>query len=189
MGPHYRQRLYMAGFFAFFVSYFVLPDYPADSSSPAVFPLAVLLARSEPIALAPLFLGSLHRQLDLVYADLARSLGRCDHLPMVHTSFLLAYFFEHFPTIAPVLRTFLASVQRSRAERWFGTNSDASWHEACDTAANFIPRPYSSTSSGVVGIGQCLLPVRSSVSATSGKDSIARAVINSTLISLPGFRS
>lgn len=47
-GPHYQQWLYMAGFFAFFLSYFVLPDYPSDSPSPAVFPLAVLLARGEP---------------------------------------------------------------------------------------------------------------------------------------------
>lgn len=59
-GPNYQQRLYMAGFFAFFLSYFVLPDYPLDSPSPAVFPLAVLLTRREPIALAPLLLGSLH---------------------------------------------------------------------------------------------------------------------------------
>lgn len=59
-GPHHGQRLYMAGFFAFFLSYFVLPDYLVDSPSPAVFSLAVLLARSEPVALAPLFLGSLY---------------------------------------------------------------------------------------------------------------------------------
>lgn len=52
-GPHYQQWLYMARFFAFFISYFVLPDYPADSPSPAVFLLAILLVRGEPIALAP----------------------------------------------------------------------------------------------------------------------------------------
>lgn len=95
-GPYYKQRLYMAEFFAFFLSYFVLPDYLADGPSQTVFLLVVLLARGEPIALAPFFLGSIYRQLDLVHADLARSLGRCIHLSMVHTSFLLAYFFEHF---------------------------------------------------------------------------------------------
>lgn len=61
----------MAGFFTFFLSYFVLPDYPSESPSPAVFPLAVLLMREESFPLAPLFLGSLHRQLDLVHTDLA----------------------------------------------------------------------------------------------------------------------
>ncbi|KAE9444999.1 hypothetical protein C3L33_23103, partial [Rhododendron williamsianum] len=171
----------------YLLSSFVLPNYSADNPSPTVFPLAVLLARGEPIALAPLFLGSLYRQLDLVHADLARSLGRCDHLSMVHTSFLLAYFFEHFHTITPLPRTFLASANRSWAERWFGTSSDASWYEACDIAVNFTPRPYSFTSPGVVGIGQCLLPVRSSVLAASGNDHIAQAVINSTLIALPGW--
>lgn len=137
--------------------------------------------------MAPFFLGSLYRQLNLVYADLARSLGRCVHLSMVHTSFFLAYFFEHFHTAAPVSRTFLASANRSRAEQWFGTSSDVSWYKVCDIAANFTPRPYSFASPGVVGIGQCLLPVSSSISAASGGDSIARAVINSTLITLPGW--
>ncbi|KAE9444619.1 hypothetical protein C3L33_23483, partial [Rhododendron williamsianum] len=74
-GPQYRQRLYMAGFFSYFLSYYVLPDYPIDGLSQAVFPLAVLLARSQLVALAPLFLGSLYRQLDLVQADYARSLA------------------------------------------------------------------------------------------------------------------
>ncbi|KAE9447462.1 hypothetical protein C3L33_20640, partial [Rhododendron williamsianum] len=78
VGPQYKQRFYMA-----------------------VFPLAVLLARGQPVALAPLFLGSLYRQLDLVHADYARSLDRCDHLSMAHSNFLLAYFFEHFRTVAP----------------------------------------------------------------------------------------
>ncbi|KAE9459110.1 hypothetical protein C3L33_08986, partial [Rhododendron williamsianum] len=74
-GPQYKQQLYMAGFFSYFLSYYVLPDYPIDGLSQAVFPLAVLLARGQPVALAPLFLGSLFRQLDLVQADYARSLG------------------------------------------------------------------------------------------------------------------
>ncbi|KAE9465282.1 hypothetical protein C3L33_02812, partial [Rhododendron williamsianum] len=159
----------------------------ADSPSPAVFPLAVLLARGEPVALAPLFLGSLYRQLDLVHADFARSLGKCGQLSMVHTSFLLAYFFEHFPIVAPPSRTFQASAARSRAEQWYGTSNDVSWYEACNVAANFTPRPYNSASPGVVGIGQCLLPVSSSLSVASSGDSVARVVINSTLIALPGW--
>ncbi|KAE9455761.1 hypothetical protein C3L33_12337, partial [Rhododendron williamsianum] len=75
-GPEYGQHFYKAGFFSYFLSYFVLPDYPGDGLSQAVFPLAVFLARGQPVALAPLFLGSLFRQLDLVQADYARSLGR-----------------------------------------------------------------------------------------------------------------
>lgn len=182
-GPHYQQWLYMAGFFAFFLSYFVLPDYPSDSPSPAVFPLAVLLARGEPIALAPLFLGSLHRQLDLVHTDLARSLGRCDHLSMVHTSFLLTYFYEHFPTIALVPRSFPASAQRSRVEWWYGTSSDATTPGMrLVILRRTLPRA-PTTSPGVVGISQCLLSVHTSVSAASGGDS----VINATLIADQGW--
>ncbi|XP_058191445.1 uncharacterized protein LOC131308524 [Rhododendron vialii] len=186
-GPHHEGRLHMADFFAFFLSYFMFPDYPADSSSPSVFLLVVLLARGECIALAPLFLGSLHCQLDLVHADLARSLGRCDHLSMVHTSFILTYFFEHFPIIALAPHEFLASSSRSRSERWFGTNSDSLWYRACDVEESFVPRPYGTTTPGVVGLGQCLLPTRSSLFAVSGNNSMARGVINFALIGLPGW--
>ncbi|KAI8563879.1 hypothetical protein RHMOL_Rhmol03G0143600 [Rhododendron molle] len=114
----------MVGFFVFFLSYFILPDYPSDSLSPGVFPLVVLLARGEPNVLAPLFLGSLYRQLDQVHADLARSLEWCDHLTMAHTSFLLTYFYEHFLIIAPAPQSFPASVQQSHVERWSGTSRD-----------------------------------------------------------------
>lgn len=167
-GPHYGQRLYMVGFFAFFLSYYVMPGYPVDSPSPAVFPLAVLLARGQLVALAPFFLGSLYRQLDLVHTNLGRSLGRCDHLSMVHTNFLLAYFFEHFHVVAPVPRTFQSSAQWSRAEQWYGTSNNVSWYEACDIEANFTPRPYCSTSPGVIGVGQCLLPTSSSLCLNFG---------------------
>ncbi|KAE9452368.1 hypothetical protein C3L33_15731, partial [Rhododendron williamsianum] len=177
----------MAGFFSFFLSYYVLPNYPIDGVSPAVFPLAVLLARGQPVALAPLFLGSLYHQLDLVQADYARSLGRCNHLSMAHTNFLLAYFFEHFRSIAPVPLAFQASGQRSRVEKWQGTSSNASWYEACDIEANLTPRPYNIASPGVMGVGLCLLPTASSLSAASGGDSVAWTVINSTLIALPGW--
>ncbi|KAE9462378.1 hypothetical protein C3L33_05714, partial [Rhododendron williamsianum] len=120
-GPEYKQRLFMAGFFSYFLSYYVLPDYPVDGLSQAVFPLA---------------------------ADYARSLGRCDHLSMAHTNFLLAYFFEHFRSVAPIPLAFQASGQRSRAEQWHGTSSNASWYEACDIEANFTPRPYNIPSPG-----------------------------------------
>lgn len=131
----------MAGFFTYILSYFVISDYPLESPSLAVFPLAVLLAHGEPIPLAPLFLGSLHRQLDLVHSDLARSFGRCDYLIMAHTGFLLTFFYEHFLIMAPVPRTFMAANQRSRIERWYGTNSDALWYKACDVLASFVARP------------------------------------------------
>ncbi|KAI8534883.1 hypothetical protein RHMOL_Rhmol10G0131500 [Rhododendron molle] len=42
---------------------------------------------------------------------------------------------------------------------------------------------------GVVVMGQCLLPVRASIlsSVASGGDSVARAVVNATLIAIPGW--
>ncbi|KAI8572930.1 hypothetical protein RHMOL_Rhmol01G0239200 [Rhododendron molle] len=48
-GPHSKQWLYMAGFFTFFLSYFVLPDYRRttllqwSSSSPSSWPAGSLL--------------------------------------------------------------------------------------------------------------------------------------------------
>ncbi|KAI8535527.1 hypothetical protein RHMOL_Rhmol10G0181000 [Rhododendron molle] len=104
---------------------------------------------------------------------------------MVHTSFLLTYFYEHFHTIALVLRYFPALTQWSRAERCYEASSDASWYEACDVATNFTASPYSSAPLGVVGMGQCLLSVGTSISAASRGDSVARAVVNATLIAIP----
>lgn len=106
---------------------------------------------------------------------------------MVHTSFLLAYFFEHFPFIAFVPQNFLASATRSQSERWIGTSSDALWYEVCDVAENFVLHPYGSTTPRIVGLGQCLLPSHSSLSVEGGNNSIARGVINSAFIALPGW--
>ncbi|KAI8524922.1 hypothetical protein RHMOL_Rhmol13G0187200 [Rhododendron molle] len=108
---------------------------------------------------------------------------------MAHTNFLLAYFFDHFHSIAPVPLAFQASGQRSRAERWQGTSSNASWYEVCDMEANFTMRPNNIAAPGVMGVGSCLLPATSSLSAASGGDSVAVAVVNSTLIALPGWLS
>ncbi|KAI8572931.1 hypothetical protein RHMOL_Rhmol01G0239300 [Rhododendron molle] len=72
---------------------------------------------------------------------------------MVHTSFLLIYFYEHFSIIALVLQNFLVAAQRSRVEQWYGASSNASWYEVCDITAKFTPRPYKSASPRGVGMG------------------------------------
>lgn len=54
------------------------------------------------------------------------------------------------------------------------------WYEACDIEANFTQLPYNSASPRVV-------VTLSSQPRASGCDSIARAVINSTLKALPGW--
>ncbi|KAI8543017.1 hypothetical protein RHMOL_Rhmol08G0186200 [Rhododendron molle] len=82
-----------------------------------------------------------------------------------------------------------ASGQRSRVERWQGTNSNVLWYEACDVEANFTLRPYNVTSPGIMGVGLCLLPVGSSLNAASGGDSMVRAVLNPMLIALPEWLS
>ncbi|KAI8571894.1 hypothetical protein RHMOL_Rhmol01G0155700 [Rhododendron molle] len=54
-------------------------------------------------------------------------------------------------------------------------------------SSNFIPGPYGSVTPRVVGLGQCLLPALFSLLAAGDNNSIARGVVNSALIALPGW--
>lgn len=134
----------MAGFFSYFLSNFIFPGFPSESISPSVFPLPACLARGEAIVLGPLILGTLFHQLDRAHSDMERSLGRYDMSSMVSTNFLLAFFYEHFPAVAPTPTTFLERGRlQYRIERWSNTSVRLLWIDNCDRKSNFIPCPYS----------------------------------------------
>lgn len=189
-GPHYRQPLYLTGFLEYFLSNFVLPNFPSESVSPFVFPLAACLTHGEAVALGPFFLGCLFNHLEQVHTDMERSLGRYDMISMIHLSFLLAFFFEHYPTIAPPQSTAPARGRRRfLIERWSCASSRALLSSYCDRSVHFLPSPYLVHLDGMIDNTDFLLPMRLLLSTTGLLDELARAVINSYCISLPGWLS
>ncbi|KAH7848065.1 hypothetical protein Vadar_033347 [Vaccinium darrowii] len=92
--------IYLASFIVYFLSFFVLPGHPSESLSSSLFPLEVRLAQGEDIPLGPLFLGNLYYQLDSLYTDMERSSRRYEIWSYIHTSFLCAFLYSHFPSSA-----------------------------------------------------------------------------------------
>lgn len=174
-GPEYRGDLYLSAFIAFFLSFFLFPDFPIDAPSECVFYLAVRIARGDRFPLGPLFLGHLFQQLDHLSADLERSVGRYDITTMVQTQFLIALVYEHFPSAAPKAKKFPAQVSRpvldSRGRpvkeadgrqqytldgplwpiilRWNNAATTKLWEDVMDDESHFRPRPYTQTLDGV----------------------------------------
>lgn len=173
-GPHYRQPLYLAGFLMYFLSNFVLPDFPSESVSPFVFPLAACLAHNEAVALGPFFLGCLFNHLDWVHTNMERSLGRYDMISMIHSSFLLAFFFEYCPAIAPPPSTVPARGRRCFwIERWSGASSRTLLSSYCDRSPYFLPRPYMVQLEGMAENNDFFLPMRMLLSTAGLTDELA----------------
>ncbi|KAG5565735.1 hypothetical protein RHGRI_001601 [Rhododendron griersonianum] len=82
-GKMYDSDLHLAGFLVYWLSFFVIPDFPYEGPNHTVFPLAVSLAWGDFVPLGPLFLGSLFHCLDQVHADTERSLGCYDMVSVI----------------------------------------------------------------------------------------------------------
>ncbi|KAG5536632.1 hypothetical protein RHGRI_024155 [Rhododendron griersonianum] len=140
-----------SGFLVYWLSFFVIPDFPYEGPNHTVFPLAVSLARRDIIPLGPLFLGSLFHHLDQVHANTERSLGRYDMVSVVHTQFLMAFCFEHFPSLAPSPVDLSWSEEPCpRITRWSGVSSTKPWGRRIDDVGTFFPRPYAELVEGVL---------------------------------------
>ncbi|XP_028114770.1 uncharacterized protein LOC114312687 [Camellia sinensis] len=168
VGPMYDSRLYFLGFLACFLSFFILSGTPPNSLNPFVFPLAVRLFRGDRIPLAPLFLGNLYYQLDLLHRDMVRSVGRYEPASFIHSQFLLCFFFERFSKFVPTPTAFEAEVLREIVDkdgipvlgtdrsrtfekaksyqplitRWSRTISTLSLNTLVDDPRRFVARPY-----------------------------------------------
>ncbi|KAE9444681.1 hypothetical protein C3L33_23421, partial [Rhododendron williamsianum] len=150
-GKMYDSDLHLAGFLVYWLSFFVIPDFPYEGPNHTIFPLAVSLARGDFVPLGPLFLGSLFHCLDQVHMDAERSMGRYDMVLVVHTQFLMAFCFEHFPSLAPPPADLSWSEEpRPRIMRWSGVSSTKSWGNQIDNAAAFFPRPYAEPIEGAL---------------------------------------
>ncbi|KAG5553173.1 hypothetical protein RHGRI_011143 [Rhododendron griersonianum] len=150
-GKMFDSDLHLAGFLVYWLSFFVIPDFPYEGPNHTVFPLAVSLARGDFVSLGPLFLGSLFHRLDQVHADTERSLGRYDMVSVVQTQFLMAFCFEHFPSLAPSPVDLSWSEEpRPRIMRWSGVSSTKPWGRRIDDVGTFLPRPYAEPVEGVL---------------------------------------
>ncbi|KAE9444962.1 hypothetical protein C3L33_23140, partial [Rhododendron williamsianum] len=137
-GEMFDYDLHLAGFLVYWLSFFVIPDFPYEGPNHTVFPLAVSLARGDFVPLGPLFLGSLFHRLDQVHADTERSLGRYDMVSVVHTQFLMAFCFEHFPSLAPSPVDLSWSEEpRPRIMRWSGGVLPTSFFSEDDRIVDF----------------------------------------------------
>ncbi|KAG5552148.1 hypothetical protein RHGRI_010300 [Rhododendron griersonianum] len=150
-GKMFDSDLHLAGFLVYWLSFFVIPDYPYEGPNHTVFPLTVSLARGDFVPLGPLFLGSLFHRLDQVHADTERSLGRYDTVSVVHTQFLMAFYFEHFSSLAPSPVDLSWSEEPCpRIMRWSGVSSTKPWGRRIDDIGTFLPRPYAEPVEGVL---------------------------------------
>ncbi|KAG5524136.1 hypothetical protein RHGRI_030958 [Rhododendron griersonianum] len=150
-GKMFDSDLHLAGFLVYWLSFFVINDFPYEGSNHTVFPLAVSLARGDFVPLGPLFLGSLFHRMDQVHADTERSLGRYDMVSVVHTQFLMAFCFEHFPSLAPSPVDLSWSEEPCpRIMRWSGVSSTKPWGRQIDDVGTFLPRPYAEPVEGVL---------------------------------------
>ncbi|KAF7134869.1 hypothetical protein RHSIM_Rhsim08G0147800 [Rhododendron simsii] len=150
-GKMYDSDLHLAGFLVYWLSFFVIPEFPYEGPNYTVFPLAVSLARGDFVPLGPLFLGSLFHRLDQVHADTERSMGRYDMVSVVHTQFLMAFCFEHFPSLAPSPADISEGEEpRPRIMRWSGVSSTKPWGKRIDDADAFLPRPYAEPVKGAL---------------------------------------
>ncbi|KAG5531172.1 hypothetical protein RHGRI_025958 [Rhododendron griersonianum] len=146
-GKMYDSDLHLAGFLVYWLSFFVIPDFPYEGPNQTVFPLA----RGDFVPLGPLFLGSLFHRLDQVHTDTERSMGRYDLVSVVHTQFLMAFCFEHLPSLAPSAADLSWSEEpRPRIMRWSGASSTKSWGKRVDDASCFLPRPYAEPIEGTL---------------------------------------
>ncbi|KAG5524063.1 hypothetical protein RHGRI_030905 [Rhododendron griersonianum] len=150
-GKLYDSDLHLAGFLVYWLSFFVVPDFPYEGLNHNVFPLTVSLARGDFVLLGPFFLGSLFHRLDQVHTDSKRSMGCYDMVSVVHTQFLMAFCFEHFPSLAPSPADISGGDEsQPRIMRWSGVSSTKSWGNQIDDAGAFFLRPYAEPVEGAL---------------------------------------
>ncbi|KAK9280620.1 hypothetical protein L1049_014315 [Liquidambar formosana] len=73
-GPCFGQKYSLEAFLSYWLSRYVLEGAPEDGVNAWVFPLTIKITKGEQFALAPVFLGSLYRHIDLIKTDMERSM-------------------------------------------------------------------------------------------------------------------
>ncbi|KAI8530088.1 hypothetical protein RHMOL_Rhmol11G0028200 [Rhododendron molle] len=160
-GPGLKEPAHLAAFLAYWLTWYIFPGPPKDGVDTALFELAAILASGEPVPLAPLFLGTLFKRLDMLHDAARRSCGRYDLPIYVATNFLHMFLFERFPKVAPEPNNFGAEDgvgegepcrNVCRSARWSGSGVRevrGSIADVLDVEEEFVARPYVNTPKGV----------------------------------------
>lgn len=104
------KRAGVGALLSYWLSFFVLPSGPQDSLNSYLFPLVIVLAYKEKLALAPIYLGSLFAKLDQCVANNVSSLCRCDVVTHAGTSFQQIFLWKQFGALVPQLTEYPVTV-------------------------------------------------------------------------------
>ncbi|XP_058211437.1 uncharacterized protein LOC131323600 [Rhododendron vialii] len=160
-GSGLKESAHLAAFLAYWLTWYIFPGPPKDGVDTTLFELATILASGESVPLAPLFLGTLFKRLDMLQDAARRSCGRYDLPIYVATNFLHMFLFERFPKVAPKPNDFGAGGSGERGEpcrnvcrsaRWSGSgiqDVQGSIADVLDVEGEFVTRSYVNTPKGV----------------------------------------
>ncbi|KAF7143965.1 hypothetical protein RHSIM_Rhsim05G0166200 [Rhododendron simsii] len=116
-GPGLKEPAHLAAFLAYWLTWYIFPGPSKDGVDTTLFEPAAILASGESVLLAPLFLGTLLKRLDMLQDAARRSCGRYDLPIYVATNFLHMFLFERFPKVTPKPNDFGASSSGGRGNR------------------------------------------------------------------------
>ncbi|KAH7853922.1 hypothetical protein Vadar_008146 [Vaccinium darrowii] len=162
-GEGFRKSGYLAAFLTLWLSLHVFPGPPEGGVDPNLFGIAAILSTGKSVPLAPLFLGTLYKRLDLIVPAARLSKGRYDICTYVHTGFLGMFFYERFASCAPLPNEFETGQNECRASRWVnGATDDGGTHilrvrgglaSVIDDESAFLPWPYVEDVEGIEPFG------------------------------------
>ncbi|KAF7140407.1 hypothetical protein RHSIM_Rhsim06G0084000 [Rhododendron simsii] len=154
-GPGLKKPAHLATFLAYWLTWYIFPGPPKDGVNTALFELAAILASGESVPLAPLFLGTLFKRLDMLHDAARCACGRYDLPIYVATNFLDMCSFERFPKVAPKQNDFKADDGGGKRElcwnlcwsaRWSGSgvrDMRGSIADVLDIEGEFVAQPSS----------------------------------------------
>ncbi|KAE9452525.1 hypothetical protein C3L33_15575, partial [Rhododendron williamsianum] len=160
-GPGLKEPAHLAAFLAYWLTWYIFPGPPKDGVDTTLFELAAIPASEESIPLAPLFLGTLFKRLDMLHDAARRSCGRYDLPIYVATNFLHMFLFEQFPRVAPEPNDFGVDDGGGKGEPCRNVCQSARWSgsgvrdvrggiaDVIDIEGEFVARPYVNTPKGV----------------------------------------
>ncbi|KAG5523152.1 hypothetical protein RHGRI_035090 [Rhododendron griersonianum] len=163
-GPGLKEPAHLAAFLAYWLTWYIFPGPPKDGVDTALFELAAILASGESVPLAPLFLGTLFKRLDMLHDAARRSCGRYDLPIYVATNFLHMFLFERFPKVAPEPNDFGGDDGGGEGEPCRSVCRSAQWSgsgvrdvrggiaDVIDIEGEFVARPYVNTPKGVFSL-------------------------------------
>ena len=138
-------RLTRSAFIAYWLSRFILPGSPGVVHTRHL-SLAIRIATGYQYPLAPLYLGSQYKKLDLFHDCMVRSFGRFRVSSYIDLPFLQVFLWERFKgkyTPSPVSGPHCGMKDHyKRALLWKDRQSRGRWVELIDNKRSFTFRPY-----------------------------------------------